>query len=76
MRRDYEAIIRDMRTNGRPDLVHFAGAAHRDPAAARVVEQWLIDPTASEADLRARAIAQAVSDAEVDAYAALGRSEV
>lgn len=54
--RDYEAVIRTMREAGREDVIHFAGAAHRDPAAARVVEQWLLDPTATVRALRCRAL--------------------
>lgn len=54
--RDYEAIIRTMRATGREDVIHFAGAAHRDDAAARVVEEWLLDPTATERALRRRAL--------------------
>mgnify|MGYP001606684694 CR=1 FL=1 len=39
----------------RPELVHFAGAAHRDPMALEVCREYQRDPTASEDDLRARA---------------------
>jgi hypothetical protein len=39
----------------RPELVHFAAAAHRDPMALEVCREYQRDPVASEDDLRARA---------------------
>jgi hypothetical protein len=41
----------------RPELVHFAGAAHRDQMALEVCREYQRDPTTSEDDLRARASA-------------------
>lgn len=46
-----DAIIAHLRAT-RPELVHFAGAMHRDPAARRVIEEYLIEPTSSESNLR------------------------
>lgn len=48
------AIITHLRAT-RPELVHFAGAMHRDLAARRVIEEYLLTPSASEDDLRERA---------------------
>lgn len=38
----------------RPELAHFAGAAHRDPIALAVVQEWQLDREASEDMLRER----------------------
>jgi hypothetical protein len=38
----------------RPELAHFAGAAHRDPIALAVVQEWQLDREASEDVLRER----------------------
>ena len=45
---DIKAIIRDMRARGREDLVHYAGAAHRDPMAHQMCLEYLDDPTCPE----------------------------
>lgn len=39
----------------RPELAHFAGAAHHDRIALEVCREYQRDPAASEADLRDRA---------------------
>jgi hypothetical protein len=53
-----DQIIAHLRATGRTELIHFAGAAHRDPAARRVIEEYLMTPSASEASLRERARAR------------------
>lgn len=50
-----DQIIAHLRATGRTELIHFAGAAHRDPAARRVIEEYLMTPRASEESLRDRA---------------------
>ncbi len=52
---DIDNIIARMRASDRTELVHYAGAAHRDPFARAVVAAWLADQYASEALLRSRA---------------------
>lgn len=47
-------LIYQLRSS-RPELVHFAAAAHRDPAALEVCREYQRDPSASEDELRARA---------------------
>lgn len=56
---DIEALAAHLRATGRPELVHYAGAAHRDPVAWHVCAQYLTDTSASEHDLKTRALAAA-----------------
>lgn len=53
---DIAAVFASLRTSGREDLLHYAGAAHRDPVAHRMCVEYLADPTASETDLKTRAL--------------------
>ncbi len=53
---DYEALIIDMRLAKRPELIHYAGAAHRDPTAARMCEEYRKTPNASVRELKARVL--------------------
>ena len=53
-----DTIIGSMRAHGRDELVHFAGAAHRDLTAWLVVEEWLENPDRTEAELRELALAR------------------
>jgi hypothetical protein len=48
---DQAATIQAMREAGRDDLVHYAGAAHRDPHARTMVLCWLRSPSATTAVL-------------------------
>ncbi len=49
----------EMRAHGREELVHYAGAAHRDPVAWQMCLAWQHDPSAPEATLKSRALAAA-----------------
>lgn len=53
---DITPILAHMRSSGRTELVHYAGAAHRDQVAWHMTAQWLDAPFASEAVLKARAL--------------------
>lgn len=53
---DIPACIEAMRRLGRTDLVHYAGAAHRDLVAWHMTALWLDDPFASEPSLKTRAL--------------------
>jgi hypothetical protein len=53
---DIDATIASMRLAGRTTLIHYAGAAHRDPVAHRMCIEWLADPAAGEATLKSRAL--------------------
>lgn len=49
---DIEALL-----NAMPEhLVHYAGAAHRDPVAWHFCRTWQAMPTADEATLKSRAL--------------------
>jgi hypothetical protein len=50
------ALIALLRALGRTELVHYAGAAHRDPVAWHMCAEYLLDPTASEHVLKSRAL--------------------
>lgn len=50
-----EAIIRAQRAAGRPELIHFAGASHRDGFAWEVTLAWVAEPLADLATLKSRA---------------------
>lgn len=52
-----EATIEAMREADRTDLVHYAGASHRDDVAWQVALAWLADPEAPESVLKGRALA-------------------
>ena len=52
-----EGIIREMRAQCRDEFVHYAGACHRDPIAWQMCREWVADPTATEAELKTRALA-------------------
>lgn len=49
-------VIEAMRLTGRIELIHYAGAAHRDDVALHMCAQYLADPDADEATLKARAL--------------------
>lgn len=68
-----EAIIVHLRAT-RPELVHFAGAMHRDPAARRVIEEYLVDPSASEYRLRMEARRPSTGQTLAELWAALALS--
>lgn len=55
----YEKLIDQMRADGRDDLVHYAGAAHRDPVARALCAEYELDDTADEATLKSRALKRA-----------------
>ncbi len=52
-----EAIVDAMRAAEREELVHYAGAAHRDEVAWQVSAAWLADPAQPESVLKSRALA-------------------
>jgi hypothetical protein len=52
-------IVEAMRRAGRDELVHYAGAAHRDLVAWHMTAEWLVTPGASEAELKRRALVAA-----------------
>jgi len=49
-----EEVIRQMHDDKRDDLVHYAGALHRDHHAWLVTREWILDRTASESALLQR----------------------
>jgi hypothetical protein len=51
---DFEALITQLRATGRDELVHYAGAAHRDAFARQLCTEYLADPAATEEQLKAR----------------------
>jgi hypothetical protein len=51
-----EALIARMRVRCDDDLVHYAGAAHRDPVAWQMCIAYLATPNAPESELKARAL--------------------
>lgn len=53
---DIATIEDQMRASGRIELIHYAGAAHRDPVAYALCCEYATDPTASEVTLKARAL--------------------
>lgn len=53
---DREAAICLMRAAGREELIHYAGAAHRDPVAWHVTRAWLDDTTRTESECKERAL--------------------
>lgn len=57
LQRDH--LIDHMRATGRDELVHYAGAAHRDQVAWQVCIAYLAQPDAPEAELKARALSEA-----------------
>jgi len=56
---DIGAILTDMRVSGRLELVHYAGAAHRDRTAWWVCFHYVADKTAAEGMLKTRALISA-----------------
>ena len=56
---DTEALAAHLRATGRTELVHYAGAAHRDPVAWHVCAEYSADTSALEQDLKTRALAAA-----------------
>ena len=48
----FDAIIADMRRAGRLELIHYAGAAHRDRVAWYVTMGWVWNPSMSEMELK------------------------
>lgn len=55
-RLDTEALVSAMRDAGHDHLLHYAGAAHRDPVAWQMCVAYLADPEASESVLKSRAL--------------------
>jgi hypothetical protein len=55
-RLDIAAVIAQMRDAGRLNLIHYAGAAHRDLVAWHFCWCYLADPTARERDIKAIAL--------------------
>jgi hypothetical protein len=52
---DREAAIRQMRAAGRDEMIHYAGASHRDPIAWHVTRAWIDDPSRTESECKSRA---------------------
>lgn len=50
-----EILIKRLRGH-RPELIHYAGAAHRDAVAAAMCDAYMADPSADEATLKSRAL--------------------
>lgn len=55
-RLDTEALVSAMRAAGHDHLLHYAGAAHRDPVAWQMCVAYLADPEAGEPVLKSRAL--------------------
>lgn len=53
---DIASVVASLRSSGREDLLHYAGAAHRDSVAWHLCAAYLADPTASEGHLKSRAL--------------------
>lgn len=69
-----DAIITHLRAT-RPELVHFAGAMHRDPAARRMIEEYLQAPGSSLVYLRdAARTRQAPSETLAELWAAMAQN--
>lgn len=49
-------LIARLRAAGRAELIHYAGAAHRDVVAWHVCAEYLAHPTLDELTLRSRAL--------------------
>lgn len=58
---DIEAIIAEMRAAGRQELVHYAGAAHRDPVAWFMVRVWIHARWKTESQLKEWALREALA---------------
>lgn len=65
MSNTYEHLIGVMRVAGRHELIHYAGAAHRDPVARALCVEYVRDPNADEATLKSRALARVDNDCRV-----------
>lgn len=50
------ALIANLRETGRTELIHYAGAAHRDQVAWEVCAGYLETPATPERDLKSRAL--------------------
>jgi len=57
---DVPALIAELRAAGRLELIHYAGAAHRDRVAWHVCAAYLEDKSASEPVLKSRALKAAL----------------
>lgn len=71
-------IIAQLHATGREELIHFACAMHRDPAAYEMIELYLADPSAPEHVLTARRLgitARQVDDAR-QSYDAMARARL
>jgi hypothetical protein len=55
------AAIAEMRRTNRHDLINYAGASYRDPVAWAMCQEWCLAPTASEKELKKRALVRAES---------------
>lgn len=50
-------LVQAMQRNDREELIHYAGASYRDDVAWRLCEFWVLNPGASEAQLKDWALA-------------------
>lgn len=66
-------LIAQLRAAGREELIHYAGAAHRDLVAWHMCAAYLADPAAPENVLKSRALKEAwgvdVSPDQIDTRA-------
>lgn len=70
-----DALIWVMGEAGHDHLIHYAGAAHRDPVAWHLCAAYLADPQSDEATLKSRALKAAWGwDVSPDAFRAAGAS--
>ena len=54
--KEIDAIVAKMRDANRPELIHYAGAMHRDDIAARMVEAWGNNPELTELELKKKVL--------------------
>ncbi len=57
---DREQAIRQMRDAGRTEMIHYAGASHRDATDWYTTRAWLDDPTRAESVCRSMGLAASV----------------
>lgn len=53
---DLNSLLTTLRATGRTELIHYAGAAHRDLVAWHMCCAYLADRDADEATLKSRAV--------------------
>jgi len=61
-------IIAHLRKASRDELIHYAGAMHRDPAAYATIQLYLADPTAPLHVLTARRLGMTARQVDEAAY--------